>query len=250
MQHPPQNTGPNKRRHSFQPLLFAPPQGSDALPKTLPPPASTHSDAPRRQADSHVRLILPHPNATGGLAGNLEWLEAQELLDELCEDQLTLSMNLACLERAAQNRPRDPSTRAALQSLDARIVELGNVRDALAVLQLCTISKSVQRAFLPNAPLADYVRGAYAWMHAVLRALDQLVAGLCTMQPDWASYRWRVEEAKNFHFDELEEAIEEDLVQLLSESGDEEAVGQLAAAFEAALAEARILEERLDQRFG
>lgn len=184
------------------------------------------------------------------LTGRIELLEAQDLLDELCEDQLTLSMNLACLERATHDHPRDPSSLAALASLDARVKDLGNVRDALAVLQLATVSRGVQRAFLPDAPLADYLRGVYAWMHSVLRALDQLVAGIVAMHPDWAMYRWRIEEANNFHFDELEGAIRGNLLALFEESGDELAVAQLSEAFDGLLAQARALETRLEERFG
>lgn len=270
------------KRHGFQPLLFAPPQGYDALPKTLPPlafleksrknasglvgdgtPANTfeppvRADDNAARHDSCVRLRLveapPSTNqeeeAPPTLRGSIEWLEAQDLLDELAEDQLMLSMNLTCLERIAQSRPRDVSTLAALRCLDDRIADLMNMRDALAVMHLSTIAKSVHRAFLPDAPLADYVRGVYAWLHAVVRALDTLSHGLQVMQADWASYRWRIEEAKNFHFDELEEAIRADLESLVVESGDEEAVGQLAASFEGLLDEARVLEAKLDERFG
>ena len=190
------------------------------------------------------------PNASlSKLAGNIEWLEAQDLLDELCEDQLTLSMNLACLERATLDRPRDASSSAALGTLDARVRDLGNVRDALAVLQLSTVSRSVHRAFLPDAPRADYLQGTYAWMFAVLRALDHLVAGIRVKHPDWASYRCRIEEAKNFHFDELECAIRKELASLLVESGDEDAVSQLTRSFDALLGHARMLERQLDERF-
>src|SRR4051794_38849274 len=95
-----------KKRHSFRPLLFSPPQGPDALPMTIPPPARLPSSAtvpaaprPSRSAnDSHVRLrtvVSPLPRAT-----DIAFMDAQELLDELCEDQLTLSMNLACLEES------------------------------------------------------------------------------------------------------------------------------------------------------
>lgn len=263
------------KRHGFQPLLFAPPQGYDALPKTLPPlgfleksrknasgdgaPANTFEPPVRSDNavcyDSCVRLRLveaanQEEEAPPTLRGSIEWLEAQDLLDELAEDQLMLSMNLTCLERIAQSRPRDVSTLAALRCLDERIADLMNMRDALAVMHLSTIAKSVHRAFLPDAPLADYVRGVYAWLHAVVRALDTLSHGLQVMQADWASYRWRIEEAKNFHFDELEEAIRADLESLLVESGDEEAVGQLAASFEGLLDEARVLEAKLDERFG
>ena len=98
--------------------------------------------------------------------------------------------------------------------------------------------------------MADYLRGVYAWTHAVLRALDVLVAGLCIMQPDWVSYRLRIEEARNFHFDELEEVIKEDLASLLVLRDTEEDAAQLLLAFSELITEARKLEVNLCERFG
>ena len=236
------------RRHAFQPLLFAVLR-MEASPSTA---VVAHSrqhpdDAPRRAQDSHVRLRVAAPCA---LAGNVEWLEAQDLLDELREDQLTLSMKLASLERATGERPRDPATIAALRTLDARLEDVATLRDVLAVLEVAAVPRAVQRAFLPDAPLADYLRGVYAWMFVVVRALEQLVTGLRVMQPDWASYRRSIEEARNFHFDELEDAIIDDLATLFGEGGDRDAVTELTASFEVLLACARALEVRLDERFG
>src|SRR5688572_5578837 len=282
---------PPPQRHSWKPLLFAPPQGPDALPKTLPPPAvppariarqssppplpaaakkaqSPKTPAPKTPApetpvpktpargpnESHVRL-RPAP-----LVGNIEFLDAQDLLDELCEDQLNLSMGLACLERAIEDAPRDHSARAALRSLDARLQDLIALRDALAEVHLLTIDPRLQRLFVPEAPLSDYLRGIYAWTHAVVRALDQLAAGLRKLQPDWATLRWRLEEAKNFHFDDLEESIRGDITALaiVASRGVLEsargpkgsappAIGDLGSAVGALFAAAHTLEESLDQ---
>jgi hypothetical protein len=51
---------------------------------------------------------------------------------------------------------------------------------------------------------ADYLRGLYAWSHAASRALQGLSADLRRGGPDWALYRFRLEEASQFVFDELE----------------------------------------------
>src|SRR5205814_5258375 len=97
-----------KKRHSFRPLLFAPPQGPDALPPTVPPPPR----ALKRSAnDSHIRLrAQPLPRAA-----DIDFLEAQDLLEELCEDQLTMSMSLAGLEESIGQGPRDASSRGAVR---------------------------------------------------------------------------------------------------------------------------------------
>jgi hypothetical protein len=224
-------------------------------PKT--PPPKTPAPKTRGPNESHVRL-RPVP-----LVGNIEFLDAQDLLDELCEDQLNLSMGLACLEKAIEDGPRDTSARAALRSLDARVQDLFALRDALARVHALTVDPRLQRLFVPDAPLADYLRGIYAWTHAVVRALDQLAQNLKKLQPDWATVRWRLEEAKNFHFDDLEESIRADITALaiVAHRGVLEsacgpkgsappAIGDLSSAVGALFAAAHALEERLDERFG
>lgn len=243
-----------KKRHSFRPLLFAPPQGAELLPKTLPPPPKVPAARSRSAHDSHVRLraqALPLPPAA-----DIAFLDAQELLDELCEDQLTVSMNLACLEESVVQAPRDPSARAALRTLQARIADLCALRDALARVQAAIVDPRLQRLVVPDSPLADYLRGLYSWAHAVLRALEQLSNSMRTLQPDWALLRWRIEEAKNFHFDELHEPIRADLLalQIISNGGsfgaDRPHVEELQVAVERLFATAVTLEEHLDERFG
>jgi hypothetical protein len=87
-------------------------------------------------------------------------------------------------------------------------------------------------------------------MHAVVRALDDLVAGLCRNEPAWSIYRWRIEEAKNFHFDELEDDVRAHFRGLIIQTGDELSVARLTTAFNALLKHARVVEERLDQGLG
>lgn len=249
---------PPKMRHAFRPLLFSPPQGGSALPKTLPPPPRVPGPprssgttpvappAPRGSGESHTRLrALP---ADARLAGDITWLDANELLDELGDEHLNLSVGLAGLERAIEQAPRDPSARAALLVLEARVRDLGRVRDALSAFHAEAVDRRMHRVLLTDAPLADYLRGIYAWLHAVLRALDQLALALRTLQPDWALLRYRLEEAKLFHFEELVPAVQADLVALalVCPGG--------STAFERAvddvIASACVLESRLDERFG
>ena len=256
-----------KNRHSFRPLLFAPPQGPDALPPTIPPPPRAPSVTPgvsakpkmtRSANDSHVRLralpiALPR-------AADIEHLDAQDLLDELCEDQLTMSMNLARLEESVAGTPRDASVRGALRTLEARLADLGALRDALARVQRATIDTRLQRLVVPESPLADYLRGIYAWAHAVVRALEHLAESLQRVAslraPDWALLRWRIEEAKNFHFDELHDPIRSDILAftIIAQGGsfgaDHPPIGDLEYAVERLISTAVALEAHLDERFG
>ena len=247
-----------KKRHSFRPLLFAPPQGPDALPPTIPPPPRAlrvdlepHQRHQRSAGDSHVRLRAPPlPRAT-----EIESLDAQELLDELCEDQLTLTVNLAGLEESIARAPRAPSARAAVRTLESRLADLSALRDVLANVHQSFVDARLQRLVVPDSPLADYLRGIYAWTHAVVRALDHLATSL-DARPDWALLRWRLDEGKNFHFDELHEAIRADLLALsiVANGGSFGANGppveELQYAVERLLATAVALEAHLDERFG
>jgi hypothetical protein len=241
----------SKNRHSFRRLMFPFSPPSEVLPVALPPAPQ----APARSAhDSHVRLRVP-PLALPR-AADIDFLDAEEVLDELGEDQLTMSMNLTCLEEQLAQAPRDPSARAALRTLSARLEDLGSVRDALAQVQAAAVDPRLQRLLVPDAPLADYLRGVYAWAHAVLRALDDLSKSMRALQPDWALLRWRLEEAKNFHFDELSEPIRADLLSLsiMAAGGafgaDPPQVLELESAVARLFAAAGALEGHLDERFG
>ena len=238
-----------KKRHSFRPLLFAPPQGPDALPPTIPPPPKALG-VHRSASDSHIRLRTPLARTP-----ELEMAEAQDLLDELCEDQLTMSMNLAGLEESIALAPRDASARATLRTLEARLADLGALRDALANVQMSFVDPRLQRLATPDSPLAEYLRGIYAWTHAVVRALELLATNLRN-RPDWALLRWRIDEAKNFHFDELHAPIRADLraftivVNGGSFGANRPPIEELEYAAERLMATAVALEEHLEERFG
>lgn len=223
--------------HSFRLLPFVSHQGADAL----------HAN------DSHI--CRRAPSAPLPRAAAIDYLDARDLLDELCEDQLTLSVNLSCLDELVAAGPPGAAARTALRILAARLADLAALRDALATVQLWTIDPRLQRIAVPDSALADYLRGIYAWAHAVVRALEHLVGSL-RGQPDWALLRWRVEQAKNFHFDELHEAIRNDLMELtvVTNGGafgtSRPPVADLHYAVERLIATAVALEEHLDERFG
>jgi len=229
-----QPPSPPRNRHSFRPLMFAPPQGSDALPPTQREPRQ--APPMRARAESHVRLrVVPMPTV------DVEYLDAQHVLDELCEEQLALSMNLACLEKAIEQAPHVQ----AIAIVDARYRDVAALRDALAAIHQASVERKVQRLFVTDSALGDYLRGLYAWAHAIVRALEHLAATMRTRQPDWALLRWRIEEAKNFHFDDLHAQIRADVASLAATPNAE----RLDDAVENLFVAAAILETRLDQRF-
>lgn len=230
-----------KKPHSFRPLLFAPPQGPDAMPATTRPSglkAKTVSRPVVKEAESHVRLRAA--------AFDADHDTAEDMLDELCEEQLALSMSLAALDGALVQLPRDASARAAYQSLQGRITDLFHLRDALAQVQISAVDRRFYPLFYPDAPLADYLRGIYAWTNALTRALDDLALRLRNLSPDWALLRWRIEEASNFYFDELVDPIRRSLQRVAAVPG----AYQLEGALETLFGAAGTLEQHLDERFG
>lgn len=166
------------------------------------------------------------------IGGHVTWLEAEDLIAELCEDQLILSTRVTGLGRTSR-----ANAQALGAGFRARVSELARVRDALAALLLTTDSVRVHRAFLPEAPLAEYLRGAFAWTLTVVRALERFAVSLLASQPDRSTLYARLEAARNFHFDELEPDIRDDLGSLRAD-----AAKPLTAAFDVLLDAARRLE--------
>ena len=236
------------KRHRFEALLFP------AAPTPDRPTMPALTEAPSNDADeSHVRLRPLNAEVRPMLhlappAARIEWLDAEEVLDELAEDQLKLTVDLARLETMLFEVPRDPSARAAALVLADRVHEVGALRDALASVAVLADERRFHGLFVPESPLSDYLRGLYAWAHALVHALETLAIGLRALQPDWALLRWRIEEAKNFHFDDLMDGIRDEVVRI--RILDVPRADELLFALEHLFATALHLEDHLDQRFG
>jgi hypothetical protein len=216
-------------------------------PRPASPPAPT-----KARSDSHVR-IRGHVAASPEV--EIEFLDALELLDDLGDDQVTLSMALARIERVTERGPRDLSALAALTAIYERAEDVRLVRDALAEVQRIAVDRRLHRIFVADEPLAEYLRGVYAWLLAAVRALEKVATQLQTLSADFADYRYRLEEAKNFHFDELKPDIQADLAALAVVSRSFEPRGvspvrELAAAIGRLFVAARALEASLDQPLG
>jgi hypothetical protein len=238
-----------QKRHSFRALLFAPPQGAEALPRTLPPPPPPGSAKPR--SDSHVRL---RAQASPAPAVEIEFLDALELLDDLGDDQVNLSMALASIERATERGPRDLSALAALRAIYERVEDVRAVRNAIADVQRIAIDRRLHRVFVADAPLAEYLRGVYAWLNEAARALGVVAVELQSLDADWSSFRRRMDGAKNFHFDELMAPIQRDLAGLRAFvdtfAPPQPRVRELTAAVARLFQAAKYLEASLDQPLG
>jgi hypothetical protein len=153
-------------------------------------------------------------------------------------------MSLACLERLVETAPL-----GAQPGLRERTYRLTVLRDALESMNASAADRGLHAAFAPDAPLADYLRGIYAWVHATTRALDDLTTRLSQRKPDWAVFRWRIEEAKNFHFDDLRPRIRANLDALAGPEDGSVGPALLRDAAERIFLASDGLEETLDRRF-
>jgi hypothetical protein len=192
------------------------------------------SGPPEAERDSHVRLIAEVPESARARAVLME-------LAVLREDNALGVLELAQqMRHLAVHFPRArPLVREVLYDRyeDLRLVAwaMAAVERELAGPGLATLTAT------PEA--ADYFRGLYAWSHAVGRALLGLAADLRHGGPDWAMYRFRVEEASQFVFDELEGTLLDAV-----RAGDDARSQGLRDAYAALFLAVREVRERLDQR--
>jgi hypothetical protein len=133
---------------------------------------------------------------------------------------------------------------AEMRTLKGRAQALAHVRDGL--LQVLAAASSVPRLFRDGTAFVEYLRGVAAWSHATLEALWEHARSLgptgqsSTGAP--TDFAWRVELAKNLHFDELMDEVEAEL----AEAGAyDPAVDAVRAAMERLFYVARALEARL-----
>jgi hypothetical protein len=198
------------------------------------------------QRTSYVRLRVDRHPSFGGC---VEWLDARQVIDELVEDHAILTAKLEALDQVIGRYAAQRQTLRGVVALEASSRDLWNVRDLLGALLLPATSPSVQPALRPDMPCAEYLRGLVAWILYVVEAFETLVAGWPNKQPDWTRCQHQLELARNFHFDELEEAIGHELGWLEGVAGDPESLVQFSETFDELLLEARELEDRLDERF-
>ena len=132
-------------------------------------------------------------------------------LEELGDEQLTLTVNLLCLEHAVDGIPYDPSARAAAQTLHERIQDLAELRNALNAIFIDSSDPRMASMIVGDAALGDYLRGLYAWSRAAIRAIEEVAGGLRSLEADWSALRSRLDDARAFYLDHLELTIHRDL---------------------------------------
>jgi hypothetical protein len=224
----------------------ASPASATDLIVTLPPM--------RPRAESHVRA-----RTTGFAALMLGSLgpiarrdrtpdDARSFLEELGDEQLTLQVSLLCVEHMFDRVPRDPSARAAAECIQTRIGDMSELRNALNALYLDAADPRLQAILRKDGPLAEYLRGLYAWTRGVLRAFEDIARDLRTLSPDWATLRARIEDARSFYMHDLELAIQREARALHFHDG--EALASFGEHLEDLFWAASYLAKSLENRFG
>src|SRR5512140_524743 len=184
------------------------------------PPPSTASDnpseslPPRPRADSHVRV---RPSATGfgaiargqlGPTRREQQSRVPSCIEDIAREHHALAEALRRFDLGAMDLPRDPSVHAAAESMAQRLADLGELRSALGAVYLDATDPRMQEILQSDSPLSEYLRGVYSWCRGVLRAFDELAIGLRTLQPDWALFRSRLDDARAFYLEEIEGQIQ------------------------------------------
>jgi len=100
--------------------------------------------------------------------------------DDMASLQMELTARLVALAAAVEGAPA--GTVASYVRAAGR--DLVRVRRALASLRLDVRDVNVRPMFAAKGPLADYIRGTYAWCGAVARALEHLAAAELRPAPD------------------------------------------------------------------
>ncbi len=156
-----------------------------------------------RRRDSHARV------RSRGVED-----EYLAVLEELGDEQLTMTVNLMCVDHIIEGVPRDPSSRAAAVSMRERLDDMADLRSALNGMYLMATDPRMRDMLGRDAPLTEYLRGLYAWAKAVLRAFEQSGYAIRSLSVDWSALRARIEDAAPFYFAELENEIVDALARM------------------------------------
>jgi len=208
----------------------------------IAPSAGPPSPGPRRH-DSYTRV------RSQGIEDDY-----LAVLEEFGDEQLTMTVNLMCVDHIIDGVPNDPSSHAAAASMRDRLDDMCELRGALNGMYLLATDPRMRELLGRDAPLTEYLRGIYAWAKAVIRAFEESGYALRSLSVDWAALRARIEDAAPFYFAELETEIADAAARMrlvlpeLNDSADplSELDDRLAEVFAAAAT----LSASLHHRFG
>lgn len=88
----------------------------------------------------------------------------------------------------------DGSIKAAADVLALRVHEVSQVAGLLVRVSSASQDVSLADEFAPDAPLTAYLAGSYLWLDGVVPSLTILAKQLADMNPDWSSFRQRLDD--------------------------------------------------------
>lgn len=179
--------------------------------------------AVRAPADSHIRLLV-----------------RPEAVSRLAEGQRALAEGIRSAAAHLERRTHDPSVHAALQTVAARIADVGDVSESLddVIASLWMGSAPLK----PSSTVVIYLEGVQRWALAVAEELGALASALMEMHADWSTFRFRLGLAKAEWPTELVTELECALTKL-DDADLTEGVQDLSFAL-------HVLDANLAQRFG
>lgn len=179
----------------------------------------------RAPSDSHIRLTAVRPELGIGA---------------LADGQRALSEGLLAAAARLERPTYDPSVRAALKIVAARLDDVRDAYESLDdVIASLWLTSDPPRA---GSPLVRYFEGTQRFLLAVVEELDALAVQLLDLHADWSKFRFRLGLAKAEWPTELIVDLERELV-LIDDEDVTEAAEEMAFAL-------HVLDANLSQRFG
>ena len=175
------------------------------------------------RADLHAAIETSRMSERVSISSNEDMrnvpLEARTFVDEMTTAQMELTAQIVTLAWVTHAIPEHPVT----QGVGTYIREAGKsftrLRSALSALRLDARGVRLGALLAPDANLADYLRGLYAWSAALVRALEDLALEARVRAPRWGKLQRRIEDARVFHLDDLESAVRKQWAQMRRATG-------------------------------
>jgi hypothetical protein len=188
---------------------------------------------PRSGAAGDVPSVVPRsPEPI-----EVEPRDEAEALRLLVASQTALTEHLASAQAELSELPYDPSSRAAANTIAARVSDLLDAREALDAF----MAEVWDRESIAME-LARYLGGIQRWIVATAGALSDLAHDLVGAHADWSRFRFDLALAKAEWPTELHD-IAFERIQTMESAAAEDAFAEVSFAL-------HVLSVNLDQRFG
>jgi hypothetical protein len=177
--------------------------------------------------------------------------EAERLVEALGDEQLSLMVDIVCLEHDLDELEEAAPERSALGALRRSVSDLVDVRAALSDVVDDTALPTVLPLMTLRSPLAVYLKGLFVACDRIVVTLSDVACKLLNSPNiDWHETRARLGEAEVTVFDGLTAEIRGDLAALaFAEPSTQRALERFAAKVDQLLWAVWYMRERLAHRF-